>query len=121
MTLQALGVYTKGISGLGKKTLSTLAVLGCDVAWLMTGRESENQTPIVLQVNSKEMLMMELLQQVVQSNKNNAEILKRLKYLEEQIQTNQQKLNNVEQELHDVEEVLGNEEENVVVNTVDGQ
>lgn len=74
----------------------------CDTDWLLTGREAENQPPIVVKIDDKDKLIIELLQQVVNSNKASDAIMQRLERMEQQLKTNAQKLADIE--------MMGNEE-----------
>lgn len=47
ISMQTLNNYKNGRSGIGGKFSSTLRNLGCDVEYLMTGRESANSPPAI--------------------------------------------------------------------------
>lgn len=70
MSTQALNVYTKGVSGIGSKFLERLRGMGCDVEWLISGREES--PPIKLEIkesDSKDYVMMEILNRVINLEK----------------------------------------------------
>ncbi len=75
MTLQALNVYIKGQSGIGNKFLNTLKELGCDVEWLISGREES--PPFTLEIkesDSNNYVMMEILNRVISLEKEVKEL-----------------------------------------------
>ncbi|MFN8359344.1 MAG: helix-turn-helix transcriptional regulator [Candidatus Kapaibacterium sp.] len=70
MSLQSLNMYTSGKSGIGTKFLNRLREMGCDVEWLISGREA-NQPTIKLEVpttdkSTENLLLVETLNRVIE-------------------------------------------------------
>lgn len=95
MSDQTLNPYLRGARVPGNAVKNRLRELGCDVDWVMTGRKKDESPPIILNVqeHDKDTLIVELLNQVIESNKTNKEISKtneeiliRLKALETKVE-----------------------------------
>lgn len=85
MSLQTLKKYTSGLVGIGAKFSNTLKGLGCDVDWIMTGREA-NQPVIKLEVTedsaSNNLLMLEVMNRLVRMEHEQKQLKEKVAELE---------------------------------------
>ena len=87
MSLQSLNIYTSGVSGIGNKFLKRLRELGCDVDWLITGREAplHQATKVVEDKTIDNLLLVEFMNRVITLENEDKKLKEELRALKNEL------------------------------------